>query len=131
MKVDAQLGDASNFYYSGIMETSEAATMLAALAHTGRLEAFRLLVRAGPGGMAAGEIARQLVAPPSTLSASLTLLTHAQLVQSRRAGRSITYNARFDRMGALLGFLADDCCRGAPEVCGPVAAALAKAECLD
>lgn len=111
------------------METRNATIALAALAHPGRLEAFRLLVRAGPDGLAAGEIARRLDVAPSTLSASLTLLTHAGLVQSRRDGRSIVYRARFDRMGELIGFLAEDCCGGAPEVCAPVAAALARARC--
>ena len=102
---------------------------LSALAHEGRLKAFRLLVSAGPSGVAAGEIARRLETPPNTLSANLSLLVHAGLVQSRRDGRSIIYSARFGRMGELLSFLAEDCCAGAPEVCGPVAAAAQRAAC--
>ncbi len=102
---------------------------LSALAHEGRLRAFRLLVTAGPAGMAAGEIGRRLAAPPSTLSANLTLLAHAGLVQARRDGRSIIYSARFDRMGELMAYLAEDCCGGAPEVCAPVADAARRANC--
>ena len=103
---------------------------LSALAHEGRLKVFRLLVSAGPSGIAAGEIARRVGSPPNTLSANLALLAHAGLVQSRRDGRSIIYSARFDRMGALMGFLADDCCGGAAEVCAPVTAAAARSYCV-
>lgn len=111
------------------METSDATAALAALAHEGRLTIFRQLVATGPGGLAAGEISRRLAVAPSTLSASLTLLSHAGLVQSRRHGRSVVYSARFDRMGALMAFLAEDCCGGSDEVCAPVAAAAARASC--
>lgn len=103
---------------------------LSALAHAGRLAAYRLLVRAGPQGMAAGEAARRLGVPANTLSAHLNLLGQAGLVQSRREGRSIIYSARFDRMGALMAFLAEDCCGGAPEVCAPVAEAAARSRCV-
>lgn len=111
------------------METKDAVVALSALAHEGRLKAYRLLVAAGPEGLAAGEIARRLQTPPNTLSANLALLSQAGLATSRREGRSILYAARFDRMGALMGFLADDCCGGAPEVCAPVARALERAGC--
>ena len=103
---------------------------LSALAHEGRLKVFRLLVKAGPEGMAAGEVARRLGTPPNTLSANLTLLTHAGLAQSRRDGRSIIYSARFDRMGELMAFLVRDCCGGAAEVCAPLADAAKRAACV-
>ena len=103
---------------------------LSALAHEGRLKAFRLLVSAGPAGLAAGEIARRLGTPPNTLSANLSLLVQAGLAQSRRDGRSILSSARFDRMGALMAFLVADCCAGATEVCAPIAAATARSQCL-
>jgi DNA-binding transcriptional ArsR family regulator len=111
------------------MEMTTAIESLSALAHEGRLKAFRLLVTAGPAGLAAGEIARRLGTPPNTLSANLSLLAHAGLAQSRRDGRSIIYSARFDRMGALMAFLAEDCCGGAAEVCAPVAAAAVRSRC--
>lgn len=106
-----------------------AVSSLSALAHEGRLKAYRLLVQAGPQGLAAGEVARRLEIPANTLSTHLTVLAHAGLVQSRRDGRSIIYSARFDRMGALMAFLAEDCCGGAAEVCAPVAAAAARSRC--
>lgn len=105
----------------------DATAALSALAHEGRLAIFRVLVATGPAGLAAGEIGRRLDVVPSTLSASLTLLAHAGLAQSRRDGRSIIYSARFDRMGELMAFLAEDCCDGAPEVCAPVAEAARRA----
>jgi ArsR family transcriptional regulator len=104
------------------METKHAVTSLAALAHEGRLSAFRLLVQAGAGGLAAGEIARRLEVLPNTLSASLTILSHAGLVEARRDGRSIIYTANYDGMRGLLTFLMEDCCAGAPEICAPLAA---------
>ncbi len=107
------------------MESPAAVACLSALAHEGRLAVFRMLVRAGAPGLAAGEIARRLGAPPNTLSANLNLLAHAGLVRSRREGRSIIYTAEYDRMGELLGFLVEDCCAGSPRICAPLAGALA------
>jgi ArsR family transcriptional regulator, arsenate/arsenite/antimonite-responsive transcriptional repressor len=111
------------------MEMTIAVESLSALAHEGRLKVFRLLVSAGPTGMAAGEIARRLGTPPNTLSANLSLLAHAGLAQSRRDGRSIIYSARFDRMGELMAWLAEDCCGGSAEVCAPVVDAAMRAAC--
>ena len=102
------------------METKPAVASLAALAHEGRLSVFRLLVKAGPEGLAAGAIARQLDILPNTLSASLTILNHAGLIQSRRDGRSIIYRANYDEMRELLAFLMEDCCGGHPEICAPL-----------
>lgn len=109
------------------METSNAVAALSALAHPGRLEVYRLLVRAGDPGMAAGEVARATGSLPNTLSANLNILSGAGLVRSRREGRSIIYTAAYDRMRDLLGFLMEDCCSGAPEICGPVAEIAARA----
>jgi DNA-binding transcriptional ArsR family regulator len=110
------------------MESRLAVTALSALAHEGRLAVFRMLVQAGAEGVAAGEIARRIGVPPNTLSANLTILSHAGLVQSRRDGRSIIYMAAYDRMTALLGYLMENCCRGAPDVCGPLIETLNRAE---
>src|ERR1700748_1841757 len=103
------------------METETALAQLSALAHDGRLAVFRLLVKTGPGGMAAGDIARRLKTPANTMSAQLLVLSNAGLVKARRDGRSIIYAADFDRMGALLLFLTEDCCGGKPEICVPLA----------
>jgi DNA-binding transcriptional ArsR family regulator len=103
------------------MQLPIAVEALSALAHASRLAVFRLLVRTGAEGMAAGDIAREVGALPNTLSTHLTILGHAGLVHSRREGRSIIYSADYDRMRELLGFLVADCCGGRPEICGSLA----------
>src|SRR6478672_6171511 len=103
------------------MELDTALRGLSALAHEGRLNVFRLLVKAGPEGLAAGDVARRLDIAANTMSAQLLVLANAGLIQARRNGRSIIYSANFEKMGALLLFLTDDCCNGRPEVCGPLA----------
>ena len=101
------------------MQLPTAVEALSALAHPSRLAVFRLLVRAGPDGMPAGEIAREIGALPNTLSTHLNILSHAGLIQSRREGRSVIYSADYQGMRALLGFLMEDCCGGRPEICAP------------
>ena len=103
------------------MEITSAVASLAALAHEGRLTAFRLLVQAGDGGLAAGELARRLEVLPNTLSTNLGILAQAGLVTSQREGRSIIYRAHYEAMGELLAYLVEDCCAGAPEICTPLA----------
>jgi DNA-binding transcriptional ArsR family regulator len=111
------------------MESSDAADTLSALAHEGRLAVFRLLVKAGKQGLAAGDIARAVEAPPSSLSANLNVLSHAGLVRARRDGRSIIYTADYGRMTAVIAFLIEDCCNGMPEVCAPLAETTARLAC--
>ncbi|MBX7248663.1 MAG: ArsR family transcriptional regulator [Caulobacteraceae bacterium] len=103
------------------MEQPSAIAALSALAHQGRLEAFRLLVKAGPEGLAAGDIARALGSLPNTLSANLNILSASGLVTSQRHGRSIRYAADYAHMRAVIAFLMEDCCAGAAEICGPLA----------
>jgi ArsR family transcriptional regulator len=103
------------------MDMKRASDSLAALAHEGRLAVFRLLVKAGPDGLAAGDIARKLATYPNTMSAQLLILSNVGLVHARRDGRSIIYAVDFDTIGALLLFLTKDCCGGRPEICAPLA----------
>lgn len=102
------------------MDTKEAISALGALAQGSRLAVFRMLVCAGPTGMAASKIAEQLGVPPSSLSFHLKELTHAGLIQPRQEGRFLIYAANFDAMNALIGFLTENCCDGNP--CSPVRA---------
>lgn len=90
---------------------------LGALAHETRLAVFRMLVRAGPDGMTAGNIAEHQGVPPSTMSHHLATLERAGLVQSARESRLIRYRADYPAMRRLLTFLMQDCCGGAPEMC--------------
>lgn len=100
------------------MKKDAALEALGALAHEHRLALFRLLVQAGPGGKAAGEIAEKLALPASSLSFHLAHLTRAGLITQTREGRSLIYAADFAAMNALVGFLTENCCGGAS--CAPV-----------
>jgi DNA-binding transcriptional ArsR family regulator len=100
------------------METKDAIVALTAIAHDSRLAVFRLLVQAGPKGMAARRIADTLGIPPSSLSFHLKELSHAGMVTPHPIGRSIIYSANFERMNALLGYLTENCCGGNP--CSPI-----------
>jgi DNA-binding transcriptional ArsR family regulator len=99
------------------VETTTAVRALAALAQETRLSIFRLLVEAGPAGVAAGRISEALQVPAATLSFHLKELTHARLVSGRQEGRFIYYSADFEQMAALMSFLTHNCCRGMPEEC--------------
>jgi DNA-binding transcriptional ArsR family regulator len=101
------------------MESSDAVDALGALAQGSRLELFRLLIQAGPEGMAASDIAARLGIPANTLSFHLKTLSHADLVESRQQGRFVYYSANYDQMNALVGFLTENCCGG--RNCAPAA----------
>ena len=96
------------------MEPSFAIRALGALAQEHRLAAFRQLVQAGAGGMAAGAIAETLGIAPSSLSFHLAQMTNVGLVTQHRRSRSIIYCANYDTMNALMGYLTENCCGGAP-----------------
>jgi len=100
------------------METKQAVQALGALAQDTRLGIYRLLVQAGPEGMAAGSIGEKLDLPPATLSFHLAGLTRAGLAQSRQEGRFVIYSADFQAMNALVGYLSENCCGG--RSCDPV-----------
>jgi ArsR family transcriptional regulator, arsenate/arsenite/antimonite-responsive transcriptional repressor len=101
------------------MKTQNAVAALAALAQDNRLDVFRLLVQAGPDGMAAGRVAEELDLAPNTLTFHFDRLRDAGLVTVRREGRSMIYAARFETMNGLLAFLTENCCQGAPASCAP------------
>ena len=108
---------------------TSAVPALSALAHEGRLSIFRLLVQAGPKGLAAGEIARATGVLPHTLSSNLNILAAAGLVTSHREGRSIIYAAAYERMRDLLVYLMEDCCGGNAAICAPLGAVVERAAC--
>lgn len=106
------------------MDTSETIDALAALAQPTRLEAFRRLAAAEPGGIAAGDLARRLDVPQNTMSAHLAVLTRAGLATADRQGRSIIYRADLPALRNVLLFLLQDCCDGRPDICAPLIAEL-------
>ena len=106
------------------MDMNTALDAFEALSQETRLAALRLLVRAGPAGLPAGEIAEALDCRQNTMSAHLKILHSATLVDNRREGRSIIYSANYGTVRELIVFLMEDCCAGSAEICGPIAASL-------
>lgn len=92
------------------MKVSMAVRSLGALAQGTRLGAFRRLVRAGPEGLPAGDLARHLDVPPPTLSFHLKQLLDAELVTVERRGRLKVYAANYRSMNRLLQYLTENCC---------------------
>ncbi|WP_028879565.1 ArsR/SmtB family transcription factor [Terasakiella pusilla] len=99
------------------MKTELAVDMLSALAYAARLDIFRYLVRIGPDGAAAGDIASACNITPSTLSHHLNQMRQCGLIGRTRQGRAQIYHVNFDAMNTLIGFLSDDCCNGQPDLC--------------
>jgi ArsR family transcriptional regulator, arsenate/arsenite/antimonite-responsive transcriptional repressor len=106
------------------MDLETATAALAALAQPTRLETFRLLVRHEPGGLPAGEVARQLDIPQNTMSAHLAILARAGLAASERHSRSIIYRADLNRLRDLMLYLVKDCCGGNVGLRAPLIAEL-------
>lgn len=107
------------------MDSKKALAALAALAQETRLDVFRLLVRAGPGGLTAGAISQRLSVPSATMSFHLKELKNARIVHCRRETRSLIYSPDFAVMNALLEFLTEHCCeetscRTCPDPINPV-----------
>ncbi len=98
------------------MDSPQVIRALGALAQEHRLAAWRLLVQAGPDGMPAGLLAEKVGVAASSMSFHLAQLGHAGLVTQRRQGRSIIHAADYAAMNALMAFMTENCCGGAP--CG-------------
>lgn len=99
------------------MDKSTATLIFESLSSGVRLDIFRLLVKTGPLGLVAGEIATALMLPPTNLSFHLKALTHAGLVTVVQEGRFQRYRAHLARVQDLIAFLTDECCAGHPEQC--------------
>ena len=102
------------------MKNDIAINCLSALAQPTRLDAFRILVKHEPGGLPAGDIARQLDVPHNTLSAHLNILLHAKLISVERHSRSMIYRVELKTIRKLVVFLLRDCCNGQEEICRPL-----------
>ncbi|MBX9569360.1 MAG: metalloregulator ArsR/SmtB family transcription factor [Candidatus Obscuribacterales bacterium] len=92
------------------MKANDAVRALGALAQESRLQVFRLLVRKGSAGMAAGDLSHHFGLPAATMSFHLKELSNAGLITSRRESRSIIYSANYAHMQTLISFLLENCC---------------------
>lgn len=96
------------------MSDDEAAALLGALANPTRLAILRHLVKAGPGGNAAGAIAEEIGATPSRGSFHLAAMADLDVLRAERQSRSIIYRVNFDKLASVLGYIIEDCCAGNP-----------------
>ena len=103
------------------MNENNVIVALGALAQESRLQVYRRLMRAGPEGISAGDLAEHVGVSRSSLSFHVAQLERAGLVQARRQHRNIFYSVEIDAMRQLLAFLTQDCCNGNPEICGDLA----------
>lgn len=94
------------------MNTKKAVTVLEALSSEARLDVFRLLVKHAPDGLVAGDIARKLDIPPTTLSFHLKAISHAGLITMEREGRYLRYRANIPMMDEFIEYLVAQCCVG-------------------
>lgn len=102
------------------MDTNSALEAFAALGQKTRLTIFRLLIKAGHEGLAAGVIAERVDGRQNTISSHLAALARTGLIESERDGRSIIYRANYKSAGDLIAFLLEDCCGGRAEICTPL-----------
>lgn len=98
------------------MKEEQVIEALGALAQETRLRIVRHLVRCGDEGASAGDIGSAVAASPSRLSFHLAGLTDAGILTGTKVSRSMIYRVDFAAMGALLGYLVEDCCAGDPRV---------------
>ena len=106
------------------MGTSEALSVLSALGHPTRLDAFRLLIRHEPDGLSTGELVEASGLTQSTFSTHLAVMVKAGLVMSEKRGRQQIQRANLDALRGLMVYLAKDCCQGRAELCEPLLAEL-------
>jgi len=111
------------------VDERQALAAFAALSQDTRLRIVRLLVEAGPEGMAAGAVADAAGVSASNVSFHLKELTQAGLAAARRQARSIFYAANYGALSGLIEFLMRDCCQGRPEVCAPALTAFSACAC--
>lgn len=102
------------------MDDRQIIESLSAIAHATRLKVFRLLVAAGPEGLASGEIARRLGIPATTMSTHLAVLARSGLITPRRESRLVFYGLDAEVVRTLFDALVSDCCDGRPELCAPL-----------
>jgi ArsR family transcriptional regulator, arsenate/arsenite/antimonite-responsive transcriptional repressor len=104
------------------VEEKQALAAFGALSQETRLRIVRLLVQAGPEGVAAGVLGEATGVSASNVSFHLKELERAGLIGARRQARSIKYAADYPALAGLLQFLMEDCCAGRPEICAPALA---------
>ncbi|NNE89080.1 MAG: helix-turn-helix transcriptional regulator [Silicimonas sp.] len=94
------------------LDITRAASTFAALGSEQRLAVLRVLVRAGPEGLAIGALGKRSGVTGSTLTHHMKILAAADLVEQVKDGRRIIcIGAAYDRMQALSDYLLQECCK--------------------
>ncbi|OAN54429.1 MULTISPECIES: ArsR/SmtB family transcription factor [Sphingobium] len=106
------------------METDDALSILSALSHPTRLDAFRVLIRHEPDGLSTGKLVEASGLTQSTFSTHLAVMAKAGLVLSEKRGRQQIQRANLAVLRGLMVYLAKDCCQGRAELCEPLLAEL-------
>lgn len=106
------------------MNTDDALSILSALGHPTRLDAFRLLIRHEPDGLSTGALVESSGLTQSTFSTHLAVMVKAGLVLSEKRGRQQIQRANLDALRGLMVYLDKDCCQGRAELCEPLLAEL-------
>jgi DNA-binding transcriptional ArsR family regulator len=89
-------------------QAAQAATIMKAMAHEGRLLVLCYLSEAGE--MSAGQLTQRIGLSQSALSQHLALLRADGLVATRKDGQSVYYRLADPKVQALLGALHDIYC---------------------
>ena len=101
------------------MDQVRAAEGFSAMGSESRLAVLQVLVKAGPDGLAVGDIQKRTAIPASTLAHHLKFLAAADLIVQDRQGRTIISRAHFEHLEALAGFILKECCSEKPG-CAPM-----------
>ena len=104
------------------MDKTAAIAIFESLASGIRLDIYRLLVKEGPVGLVAGEIASALNIAPTNLSFHLKALTQARLLTVEQEGRFQRYRPNIPVMLDTIAYLTEECCSGHPEQCADLRA---------
>ena len=99
------------------MDILNAIEAFGSLSQETRLRAFRKLVEYGNRGCPAVALSEELGVPQNTLSFHLAHLSKAELVSSRREGRSIIYSVNFPKVHALMRYMVENCCTADSVTC--------------
>jgi len=99
------------------MNSKEAIAALLALGQCTRLDAYRLLLEQGPGGLRVTEISKRLGVNISTMSRHLGQLERTGLLHSWRLERQVIYAVDDNGIQHLMNFLTENCCRANPATC--------------
>ena len=89
------------------MMEAQAREAFAAISEGTRLAMLRWLLRRGPDGATAGDVARAVGATPSRASHRLATRERAGLVASTRSARHVIHGAGLSSLRALAAFLLD------------------------